>query len=44
MRVADVPGPIAEALARVRWYRLRIVRLHFIDNAHGFGKREQFDA
>lgn len=44
MRVAAVPGPIAEALARVRWYRLRIARLYFIDNRHGFGKRQQFDA
>jgi uncharacterized protein len=32
------------ALARVRWYRLRISRLYFIDNARGFGQREQFDS
>ena len=32
------------ALARVRLYRLRIVRLFFIDNGRGFGQREQFDA
>jgi hypothetical protein len=35
---------IAAALARVRWYRLRISRLYFIDNLHGFGQRQQFDA
>jgi hypothetical protein len=44
IRVGDAPGPIAEALARVRWYRLRIARLYFIDNRHGFGKRQQFEA
>ena len=31
VQVANAPGPIAEALARVRWYRLRISRLYFID-------------
>ena len=44
VRVGAAAGPIAEALARVRWYRLRVARLYFIDNRHGFGKRQQFDA
>lgn len=35
---------IAAALARVRWYRLCIARLYFIDNLHGLGQRRQFDA
>ena len=38
------PEPIAQALARVHWYRLRIARLCFIDNEHSFGQRLQFDA
>ena len=44
MRPGIAPPAIVTALARVRWYRLRIVQLYFIDNAHGFGKREQFEA
>ena len=35
---------IALALQRVRWYRLQVTRLYFIDNQRGFGKRQQFDA
>ncbi|MFO1219494.1 MAG: pyridoxamine 5'-phosphate oxidase family protein [Burkholderiaceae bacterium] len=35
---------IVQALARVRWYRLRIARLYFIDNAQGFGQRQLFEA
>ena len=46
VRPAGAPAAIvaALALARVRWYRLRIARVHFIDNARGFGDRRQFDA
>lgn len=44
VRPAGAPAAIVAALARVRWYRLRIARLWFIDNAHGFGSRQQFDA
>ena len=44
VRPGLAPAAIALALARVRWYRLRIARLYFIDNERGFGKREQFDA
>ncbi len=32
---------IAAALAKVRWYRLAAVRAYFIDNAAGFGLRQQ---
>ncbi|MEO8125324.1 MAG: pyridoxamine 5'-phosphate oxidase family protein [Burkholderiales bacterium] len=44
VRPAGAPAAIVAALARVRWYRLCIVRLYFIDNARGFGDRQQFDA
>ncbi len=44
VRPADASAAIVAALARVRWYRLRIARLWFIDNARGFGDRRQFDA
>ena len=35
------PAAIAAALARVRWYRLVPDRLFFVDNAAGFGHREE---
>lgn len=44
VRPGAAPAAIVAALARVRWYRLRISRLYFIDNARGFGQRRQFDA
>lgn len=44
VRPAGAPAAIVAALARVRWYRLRIARLWFIDNARGFGDRRRFDA
>ena len=44
VRPGTAPAAIVLALARVRWYRLRITRLYFIDNRLGFGKRKQFDA
>jgi uncharacterized protein YhbP (UPF0306 family) len=44
VRGAGVATTIVQALARVRWYRLRIERLSFIDNRRGLGHREQFDA
>ena len=43
-RAGSAPTAIALALARVRWYRLRIARLYFIDNRRGLGQRRQFDA
>jgi uncharacterized protein len=42
-RSGSAPTAIALALARVRWYRLRISRLYFIDNQRGLGQRQQFD-
>jgi uncharacterized protein len=44
VRPGAAPAAIVSALARVRWYRLRIARLFFIDNSRGLGRREQFDA
>jgi hypothetical protein len=44
IRPGAAPAAIVSALARVRWYRLRISRLFFIDNSRGFGQREQFEA
>jgi uncharacterized protein YhbP (UPF0306 family) len=44
VRPGIAPPAIVAALARVRWYRLRIVKLHFIDNGRGFGNREAFEA
>lgn len=38
------PDAITQALERVRWYRLTMKRLYFIDNLRGLGKRQQFDA
>jgi uncharacterized protein YhbP (UPF0306 family) len=40
---AAAPAAIAVAMAKVRWYRLRIERLFFIDNSRGFGQRERID-
>ena len=37
----DTPAPIAAALAKVRWYRFVARHAFWIDNAAGFGKREQ---
>lgn len=38
---ASPPPEIAEALSRIGWYELRPERLHLVDNAAGFGKREE---
>ena len=43
VRPGSATAALAQALARVRWYRLRISRLYFIDNQRGFGQRQQFD-
>ncbi|HOL37554.1 MAG TPA: hypothetical protein PLT38_06995, partial [Rubrivivax sp.] len=44
VRAEVAAAPIVQALARAQWYRLRIARLWFIDNARGFGQRQCFDA
>jgi len=36
-------GAIAQALAKVRWYRFTPRRLYLIDNSLGFGHRDQLD-
>ncbi|MCC7041221.1 MAG: pyridoxamine 5'-phosphate oxidase family protein [Burkholderiales bacterium] len=38
---SDTPAPVAAALSKVRWYRFIAARAYWIDNAAGFGKREQ---
>ena len=42
-QLSKLPPAIAEALARVRWYRLDPARLHFIDNSVAFGQRDEID-
>jgi uncharacterized protein YhbP (UPF0306 family) len=42
-RLATAPAAIALALAKVRWYRLDVERLYFVDNSRGFGHRDQID-
>lgn len=34
-------GAIAEALKKVRWYRLSPERVYFVDNSQGFGHRDE---
>jgi uncharacterized protein YhbP (UPF0306 family) len=34
---------IAQALARIRWYQVTPRRIHFIDNAAGFGQRDTLE-
>lgn len=41
--VARAPARIAEALARVHWYRFVPLRLYLIDNRLGFGHRDEID-
>lgn len=38
---AAAPAAIAAAFAKVRWYKLAAVRVYFVDNAAGFGHRDQ---
>ena len=38
---AAMPPAIAEALAKVGWYRLLPTRMYYIDNSRGFGHREE---
>lgn len=39
----SAPAAIAQALARVSWYRFRPQRLYLIDNSLGFGQRDELD-
>ena len=43
VRPATAAPAILQALARVRWYSLRIAQLHFIDNQRGLGKRQTYE-
>lgn len=43
-RPAVAAPALLSALAKIRWYRLRVERLWFIDNAAGFGHRQLFGA
>ncbi len=40
-KLAQAPASIVAALAKVRWYRIVPERLYFIDNAAGFGHRDE---
>lgn len=42
-RLASAPAVIIAAFAKVRWYRLQPVHMHFVDNSRGFGHRERVD-
>jgi uncharacterized protein YhbP (UPF0306 family) len=39
--LAQPVAAIESALARVNWYELRPRRLYFVDNAQGFGHRDE---
>lgn len=41
--LGQAPAAIAQALAKVRWYRLLPERMYFIDNRAGFGRRREID-
>lgn len=43
-RPEGAANALLTALAKVRWYRLHVQRLWFIDNALGFGHRQSFEA
>lgn len=40
-KLAQAPAAIVRAMAKVRWYRFTPERLYFIDNAAGFGHRDE---
>jgi uncharacterized protein len=42
-KLEQAPASIVKALAKVRWYGLTPERLYFIDNAAGFGHRDEID-
>ncbi len=39
----DAPPEIAAALARVRWFEIAPRRVFFVDNAQGFGHRDELE-
>jgi len=42
-RAGSTTGAIAQALAKVHWYRFTPRRLYLIDNSLGFGHRDELD-
>ncbi|TSA11681.1 MAG: pyridoxamine 5'-phosphate oxidase [Betaproteobacteria bacterium] len=42
-KLQQAPAAIVKALAKVCWYKLIPRRLYFIDNAAGFGHRDEID-
>ena len=42
-KLEQAPASIVKALAKVRWYKLVPERVYFIDNAAGFGHRDEID-
>lgn len=40
-KLAQAPAVIVQAMTKVRWYRFVPDRLYFIDNAAGFGQRDE---
>ena len=40
-KLSKAPAAIVAAMAKVRWYRIVPERLYFIDNAAGFGHRDE---
>jgi len=39
----DAPAEIAAALDKIQWFEMSITKLFFIDNARGFGHRDELD-
>jgi uncharacterized protein len=42
-KLAQAPAVIVKAMAKVRWYKVVPQRFYFIDNAAGFGHRDELD-
>lgn len=40
-KIAQAPAAIVKAISKVRWYRFEPQRMYFIDNAAGFGHRDE---
>jgi uncharacterized protein YhbP (UPF0306 family) len=41
--LAQAPVALAQAMDKVRWYKVVPQRLYFIDNAAGFGHRDEIE-
>lgn len=40
-KTSKAPAPLAQALSKVRWYKVVPTKLYFIDNTVGFGHRDE---